>query len=216
MSFCSVDLTPAAVAEALLHKYPAGSSPLSAIDEKTSAPKKSYVFINFFYAFYSIIFTVVIPALPVLTLKICNDNSSRASLLYGSANFVRYFCEFVASPFMGSMADYSGRRPLLMMAFLICGVEFILLALFPSVPMLYVTRAMAGDFSYSYTYIYIHTYTHTHTCIRIPIYIHTRTQVSEIVPRQCATRSPPTSPSTTRTPSPTFSGYWRLCMGLVS
>ena len=144
MSFCSVDLTPAAVSEALLHRYPAGGGPLPAINEKFQIKKKSYVFINFLYAFYSIIFTVVIPALPVLTLKICNDNSSRASLLYGTANFVRYISEFIASPFMGSMADYSGRRPLLMIAFLICGVEFILLALFPSVPMLYLTRSMAG------------------------------------------------------------------------
>eukprot|EP01039_Chlorochromonas_danica_P003105 gene3105-3401_t len=87
---------------------------------------------------------MMIPALPALTLHLTHDNSSHAAYLYGIANFVRYIMEFFASPIMGSLADSFGRKPMLILSYIICGIEFILLCFFPSIGMLFFTRALAG------------------------------------------------------------------------
>lgn len=113
-------------------------------DPAAPANRKSYAVISFLYWYYSVVFTITVAALPALTLQVTNDNDSRAAYLYGFANFVRYIMEFFVSPFLGSAADYTGRKPMLIMAFLICAVEFGLLCFFPSVGMIFFTRAMAG------------------------------------------------------------------------
>lgn len=113
-------------------------------DDENHKKKKSFLPVSFLYGYYSIVFAMMIPALPALTLHLTHDNSSQAAYLYGIANFVRYIMEFLASPFMGSFADSFGRKPMLILAYVICGVEFVLLWLFPSVGMLFFTRALAG------------------------------------------------------------------------
>lgn len=123
----------------------ATGDPFDTKDTTVTPPtKKSYGTVCFLYGYYSIVFTLMIPVLPALMLDQTNDNSSHAAYLYGIASFVRYICEFFASPVMGSLADYKGRKPMLILAFLICAVEFALLFFFPSVGMIFVTRAMAG------------------------------------------------------------------------
>lgn len=131
------------------HGYPStkkaeNKHPITTATTSTDAPKKSYVIICFLYWYYSLVYTIIIPALPALTLQITNDSSSRAGYLLGVANFVRYIMEFFASPVMGSLADYQGRKPMLISSFAICAVEFGLLCFFPSVGMVFFTRAMAG------------------------------------------------------------------------
>lgn len=98
------------------------------------------------FAIYGISFSMLIPALPSLILGLTDYNSSTASVLYGLANFVRHSLEFFASPVLGSLADVKGRRPVLLLSFLICSSEFMLLAWYPCIPMVFLTRAVAGVF----------------------------------------------------------------------
>ena len=107
--------------------------------------KKSYFSIAFLYIFYNIAFTMTIPALPALMLRLNNDNSSRSSYFYGLAVFVRYIIEFFFAPMLGSMEDLYGRKIMLFLSFVICAMEFIFLSFFPSIAMIFITRAMAGS-----------------------------------------------------------------------
>ncbi|RYG59730.1 MFS transporter [archaeon] len=106
--------------------------------------KKTYVYLNFLCALYGIVFAITIPAMPAVSLQICQDNAAQAAYLYGIANFTRFALEFVLSPVTGFIADSWGRKPLFVLGFMVCGAEFILLSLVPSVPTLLATRAMAG------------------------------------------------------------------------
>lgn len=116
--------------------------------------KRSYLPVILAYTFYAITYTIVIPALPGLTLKLCNDNSTHSSYIYGMANFARYISEFFAAPLLGTGTDIIGRKPMLLGSFIICGVEYALLAFFPSIPMLFATRIMAGLFDCSNPTVY--------------------------------------------------------------
>lgn len=116
----------------------------SQLPQKPERPRKSYATVCLLYGYYSIVFTILVPALPALMLEITDDDDSKAAYLLGIANFVRYICEFFASPVMGSLGDYQGRKPMLISSFLVCALEFALLYLIPSTAMVIVTRSMAG------------------------------------------------------------------------
>lgn len=106
--------------------------------------RKPYWPLCFVYAFYSIIYTLVIPALPAVALRLTHDDSSKSSYIYGIANFTRYITEFFAAPFLGTCTDVVGRKPMLCLSFFICAAEFALLAMAPSIPTLILSRMMSG------------------------------------------------------------------------
>jgi DHA1 family tetracycline resistance protein-like MFS transporter len=83
-----------------------------------------------------------------------NQNSSKSSFYYGGAAAMRYMIEFFSSPVLGTIADVKGRKGVLLLSFLSCATEFFLLALAPSIPMLFVARAISGlgDVGASTTY----------------------------------------------------------------
>lgn len=87
---------------------------------------------------------MLIPALPLLTLRISGGDAAKSSMLYGMASFTRYALEFFSAPVLGSVADVKGRKIVLVLSFLISAVEFVLLGLFPSIPMIFLTRAISG------------------------------------------------------------------------
>lgn len=110
------------------------------------AKKYSYWPIGLLFGLYYVVFTLVIPALPALTLQLENDDSSTAAYLYGLATFVRYIVEFFCAPILGNLTDIYGRKLFLCISFAICAVEFALLAMFPSIAMVFASRAMSGAF----------------------------------------------------------------------
>ncbi|RYH28796.1 MFS transporter [archaeon] len=111
-----------------------------------SSEKKSYLVIFMLYIVYGISYSLLIPALPALTLQITEGNSAKSSIIYGFASFIRYSLEFFSSPVLGTIADAKGRKPVLLLAYLISAFEFMLLAFFPSIAMIFITRAMSGLF----------------------------------------------------------------------
>jgi MFS transporter, DHA1 family, tetracycline resistance protein len=109
-----------------------------------SVRSKSLLAISFLYAFYNVVLTILIPALPVLVLDVTNDDSGQAAYLLGIANFIMYIVEFFVSPVVGSLADHVGRKPILVMSFFFCAMQFGLLFFFPSIAMILFTRILSG------------------------------------------------------------------------
>eukprot|EP01039_Chlorochromonas_danica_P001690 gene1688-1844_t len=106
--------------------------------------RKSYLPICFLYVLHGLAFTILIPALPLLTLRVSGGDAAKSSLIYGFASFLRYVLEFFSAPALGTVADVKGRKVVLLGSFFISAVEFFLLAAFPSISMVFVTRALSG------------------------------------------------------------------------
>jgi MFS family permease len=120
----------------------------------TGRKKQSYIPVIIAYTFYAITYTIVIPALPALTLNLCHGKSTHSSYLLGLANFARYISEFFAAPLLGTGTDLIGRKPMLFGSIAICGIEYAILSFFPSIEMLFATRIMAGLFDCSNPTVY--------------------------------------------------------------
>ena len=116
----------------------------SSDDYLLSKKKKSYNVVCFLYFLYGIAWGLVVPALPTLVLQITNQNSSRASFYYGLATFFRYFMDFLCSPFLDRITDVKGRKIMFLISFAVCLLESVLLALFPSIETVFITRLLSG------------------------------------------------------------------------
>ena len=106
--------------------------------------KKSYYVVCFLYFLYGTAWGLVVPALSTLVLQTTNQDSSRASFYYGLATFFRYFMDFLCSPFLGQLSDVKGRKIMFLISFAVCLFESVLLALFPSIETVFITRLLSG------------------------------------------------------------------------
>eukprot|EP01040_Poterioochromonas_malhamensis_P007001 gene7001-7558_t len=128
--------------DSLLKESHANEVPSS--DSDITVNRKPYLTLLLLYILYGISFSILIPALPGLTLRLMSGDAAKSSMLYGTATSIRYFLEFFSAPILGNVADIKGRKIVFILAFVVCAIEFFLLAFFPSVTMIYVTRAMSG------------------------------------------------------------------------
>lgn len=69
---------------------------------------------------------------------------AKASLLYGIASFIKYFFEFFSSPLLGNISDSYGRKIVLLLSLFAFCFEFLILALYPSVLSVFITRGISG------------------------------------------------------------------------
>src|SRR5690349_13917938 len=92
-------------------------------------------------------FGVVIPILPKLVEGMLGGAVGRASTIYGLLLASFSLMSFIFSPVMGALADRFGRRPILTLSLLALTVDYIILALAPSVGWLFLGRIIAGIFS---------------------------------------------------------------------
>lgn len=106
--------------------------------------RKSCTAILFLYILYGITFSLLISGLPGLTMQLTKGDAAKSSILYGLATSTRYCLEFFSAPILGSIADQKGRKPIFIFAFCICGLEYTLLCLFPSIFTVFFTRAISG------------------------------------------------------------------------
>jgi len=124
----------------------------------TAKPRKA--------AFYFILITVVldmlalgivIPVLPKLVETMVGGNTATAASLYGWFGFTWAFMQFICSPIIGALSDHFGRRPIVLMSNAGLGVDYLVMALAPSVGWLLIGRTISGMFaaSISTAYAYI-------------------------------------------------------------
>ncbi len=78
-------------------------------------------------------------------------NESRAAVISGWLMAVFAIAQFLCSPILGALSDRFGRRPILLASLFGFGLDFILLAIAPSLWWLYVGRIIAGVMGASYT-----------------------------------------------------------------
>jgi DHA1 family tetracycline resistance protein-like MFS transporter len=72
------------------------------------------------------------------------DDLSKASLYGGWMTFLYATMQFLFAPFIGSLSDQYGRRPVLLISLLGFGLDYLFLAFAPSILWLFVGRTIAG------------------------------------------------------------------------
>ncbi len=89
-------------------------------------------------------FGIIIPVIPKLISELINGSLSDASVYGGWLMLAFSVPQFLFSPVLGNLSDRFGRRPVLLFSLFGFGIDYILLALAPSIAWLFAGRIIAG------------------------------------------------------------------------
>ncbi len=87
------------------------------------------------------------PILPQLVKQLSGESVSDSALTYGLLLAGFAAVQFLVSPFVGMLSDRFGRRPVLLFSLAGLSIDYVALALAPSLTWLVVTRLIAGALS---------------------------------------------------------------------
>ncbi len=95
-------------------------------------------------------FGIIMPVLPDVIRKFVSDETQVATT-FGYFIAVYALLQFLFAPIMGRLSDKFGRRPVLLLSLLGTGIDYLFMALAPSLPLLFVGRFISGFTGASYT-----------------------------------------------------------------
>jgi MFS transporter, DHA1 family, tetracycline resistance protein len=87
---------------------------------------------------------VMVPVLPKLVLQFEGGDMARAVAVTGVFGFVWAAMQFVFAPVLGLLSDRFGRRPVVLLSNLGLGLDYVLMALAPTLGWLFVGRVVSG------------------------------------------------------------------------
>lgn len=127
---------------------PAGGSP--------AAGRRALAFILITVGIDVIGLGIIIPVLPELIQEVSASGTadvitmSDAALVGGWLMFVYAFMQFVAAPVLGGMSDRFGRRPVLLVSLFVLAIDYVIMALAPTLLWLFIGRVLSGMAGASY------------------------------------------------------------------
>ncbi|MEQ8952850.1 MAG: MFS transporter, partial [Gammaproteobacteria bacterium] len=92
----------------------------------------------------SISFGIVLPVMPQLIVGLSEVSISEASAIGGYLMFTYAVVQFFAAPLLGNLGDRFGRRPVLLFSLLALSLDYLLMALAPTLLWLFAARCIAG------------------------------------------------------------------------
>ena len=96
-------------------------------------------------------FGLIIPVLPHLVEEFVGGDTRTAAWWVGIFGTVFAAIQFFSAPIQGALSDRFGRRPVILLSCLGLGLDFILMALAPSLMWLFVARVISAITSASFT-----------------------------------------------------------------
>ena len=117
-----------------------------------AAPRKAaLVFILITVALDVLAIGLIIPVLPPLIAGFHAGDPARGVALYGWFVTVFAAVQFFASPILGALSDRFGRRKVILLSNLGLGLDYILMALAQTLPVLFLGRVISGITSASFS-----------------------------------------------------------------
>lgn len=99
---------------------------------------------------------IVIPVLPKLVLDFVGE-TGQAAVIFGIFGTGWALMQFLFSPFQGALSDSFGRRPLILISNFGVGLDYVLMALAPTLQWLFIGRVISGitaaSISTAYAYV---------------------------------------------------------------
>lgn len=94
---------------------------------------------------------LVIPILPRLVQSLLGGEVAEASFVFGVLVSIYSIMQFFCAPILGALSDRFGRRPVILLALVGLGCDYVLLTLAPSIWWLVAGRIIAGAFGATFT-----------------------------------------------------------------
>jgi DHA1 family tetracycline resistance protein-like MFS transporter len=99
----------------------------------------------------------IVPVLPKLVVTFLNGNTAAAAEVYGAFGTAWALMQFLCSPLLGALSDRFGRRPVVLISNFGLGLDYVVMALAPSLWWLFVGRVVSGmtaaSISTGYAYV---------------------------------------------------------------
>src|ERR1700737_4838018 len=89
-------------------------------------------------------FGIIAPVLPNLIIQFEGGNIARAAAITGYFGFAWALMQFIFSPILGAWSDRFGRRPVILISCLGLGLDYVFMAMAPSLWWLFVGRIISG------------------------------------------------------------------------
>src|SRR5215470_4688914 len=133
-------------------------------ETRTQAPAPSsgpsgaaFVFILVMVTFDFLAFGIIAPVLPDLIRQFEGGDFARASAITGYLLFAWNAMQFLFSPILGAWSDRFGRRPIILLSCFGLGIDYIVMALAPTLGWLFIGRIISGitasNISTAYAYV---------------------------------------------------------------
>ena len=87
---------------------------------------------------------LIAPVLPKLVLNFLGGDAPNAAKMFGIFGTVFALMQFLFSPMLGVLSDHFGRRPVILLSNLGLGLDYIVMALAPTIGWLFVGRVISG------------------------------------------------------------------------
>lgn len=113
--------------------------------------RNALLFVLITVAINSIGFGIMIPVLPDLIKSLTGLNNSQAALHLGGMTLVFAVMQFICMPIAGGLSDAFGRRPVMLGSVGALALDYFLMAIAPTVVILYLGRAISGAFGATFS-----------------------------------------------------------------
>jgi DHA1 family tetracycline resistance protein-like MFS transporter len=113
--------------------------------------RAAFVFIFITVCLDMLALGVIVPVLPSLVVELEHGDYARAASMTGIFGFAWALMQFVFSPVQGVLSDRYGRRPVVLLSNFGLGVDYIVMALAPTLSWLFVGRLVSGITSASFS-----------------------------------------------------------------
>ncbi|MBL8605720.1 MAG: TCR/Tet family MFS transporter [Myxococcales bacterium] len=111
----------------------------------TAGPRKAALFfILVTVALDVLALGMIIPVLPKLVVAFNGGDAAKAAIVFGLFVTVWEAMQLVFSPVLGALSDRFGRRPVILLSNLGLGLDYVMMALAPSLTILLVGRVVSG------------------------------------------------------------------------
>jgi DHA1 family tetracycline resistance protein-like MFS transporter len=130
---------------------------MDAPDGQSPRSQTAFLFILITVVLDSAALGVIFPALPKLVRTLGVGQAASTAEIIGFLAIAFAGMQFVASPIQGALSDRFGRRPIILASNFGLGIDYLIMALAPNFPWLFVGRlisgAAAGSTSAAYAYV---------------------------------------------------------------
>ena len=113
--------------------------------------RAAFIFIFITVLLDMVAFGVIIPVFPQLILQLQGGDMAGAAAIFGIFGTAFAVMQFIFAPIQGALSDRYGRRPIILLSNLGLGLDYVVMALAPTIPILFVGRLISGATSASFS-----------------------------------------------------------------
>jgi MFS transporter, DHA1 family, tetracycline resistance protein len=114
-------------------------------DQLAATPRRAaFAFIFITVLLDMLALGTIIPVLPKLVVSFLHGDTATAAEVYGVFGTAWALMQFLCSPLLGALSDRFGRRPVVLISNVGLGLDYIVMAVAPSLSWLFVGRVVSG------------------------------------------------------------------------